>query len=181
MDHRKLIVFSGPACSGKSTLAERLSAELGIPHLAMDETRARLMPDSPHTRADRAVAYRAMHLAAELLAACGQSVILDAPYGHREDRQDLDEIAARSGAPLFLIECQVSPQAARERFRQRERGPRIDLTEERVEELVREFRYCGLGLLVDTEAHDVAGCVALIRQYLNAAQPVPPGEWAGRS
>jgi predicted kinase len=175
------MVFSGPACSGKSTLAERLAKELGIPHLSMDQIRARLMPDSPHTRADRTVAYRAMHLAAELLAAHGLSVILDAPYGHREDRQELDEIAARSGAPLFLIECQVSAQAARERFRQRERGPRIDLTEERVEELVREFPSCGLGLLVDTGARDVADCLALIRQYLKAGQPVPPGEWAGRS
>ena len=39
------------------------------------------MPDAAHTRADRAVAYRAMHLAAELLAGAGVSVILDAPAG----------------------------------------------------------------------------------------------------
>lgn len=180
MDQSKLIVFSGPACSGKSTLAAQLSLELGIPHLAMDQTRARLMPDSPHTREDRAVAYRAMHFAAELLVGGGQSVILDAPYGHRQDRQELEAIVSRAGARLFLIECQVSPEVALERFRQRERGPRMDLTEERVTELVRAFRYGGQGLLLDTGSLDRDGCLALIRQYLATGQPVPPGEWAGR-
>ena len=67
---------------------------------------------------------------------------------------------------------------ALERFRQRERGPRIDLTEERVDELVRAFRYGGQGLLLDTGSLDRDGCLALIRQYLAAGQPVPPGQWA---
>jgi predicted kinase len=181
IDRGKLIVFSGPACSGKSTLAAQLSVELAIPHLAMDQTRARLMPGSPHTRQDRAVAYRAMHWAAELLAGGGLDVILDAPYGHPEDRRELEQIAARAGAPLFLIECRVPPQVALARFRQRERGPRMDLTEERVDELVRAFRYCGRGLLLETGSLDVGGCLALIRQYLATGRPTPPGEWAGRS
>ena len=180
MGRGKLIVFSGPACSGKSTLAARLAEELTIPHLAMDQTRARLMPGSPHTREDRAVAYRAMHWAAELLAGGGLSVILDAPYGHPEDRRELGQIAARAGAALFLIECRVSPEVALARFRQRQRGPRRDLTEERVDELVREFRYCGRGLLLDTGSLDVGGCLALIRQYLSTGRPVPRGGWIGQ-
>jgi predicted kinase len=180
VDRGKLIVFSGPPCSGKSTLAAQLCVELAIPHLAMDQTRARLMPDSPHTREDRAVAYRAMHFAAELLVGRGQSVILDAPYGRSEDRRDLEQVVAREGAPWFLIECRVSPQVAVDRFRERERGPRVDLTEERVDELVCAFRYCGRGLLLNTDRLDVGGCLALIRQYLSADRSVPPGEWAGR-
>ena len=54
----------------------------------------------------------------------------------------------------------------------------MDLTEERVDELVRAFRYGGQGLLLDTGSLDRDGCLALIRQYLAAGQPVPPGQWA---
>jgi len=84
-----LIVFAGPACSGKSTLAAEVARRHGWPHLSMDATRQRLMPGAGHTRAHREVAYRAMLFAAELLLAAGASVILDAPYGHAEDRAEL--------------------------------------------------------------------------------------------
>src|SRR3954447_6608285 len=85
----RLIVFSGPPCSGKSTLAAEVARRLSLPHLSMDATRRRILPDAPHTRADRQAAYRAMHWAAELLLDAGASAVLDAPYGHAEDRADL--------------------------------------------------------------------------------------------
>jgi predicted kinase len=162
----KLVVFAGPACSWKTTLAAPLASRLGIPHLQMDETRVRLMPDSPHTRADRAIAYRAMHFAAEVLLGQKVSVILDAPYGHPEDRREIHEIARRTGAYLLLVECRVSPAEAVRRFRNR--GPdsmRPDLTEQRVEELARQYAYTGEGLLVDTDAFSPGQCLSLIERY----------------
>lgn len=176
-DDSRLIVFAGPPCSGKSTLAEVIAARQGLPHLEMDRTRVRILPGAPHTREDRAAAYRAMHFAAELLVSHGVSVILDAPYGHPEDRLEVEEIARRTGRPLFLIECRIEPETAVARFRERPRGPRLDLTEERVEQLVREYPYSGAGLRLD--AGDIpSACFGFIEQYLCSGEPVPPGRWS---
>jgi predicted kinase len=148
------IVFAGPPCSGKSTLAAELARRLGTAHLSMDATRQRILPGAAHTRADREVAYRAMHFAAELLLAAGAGAILDAPYGHREDRE---EIARIGGAQLKRIECRVTSETAVRRFR--------DLTEELVAQMVREYVYIGDGLTLDTEALSKEECLARIDGY----------------
>ncbi len=169
-----LILFAGPPCAGKSTLAAAVAARRSIPHLQMDATRVRILPDAAHTRADRRVAYRAMHFAAELLLRSGVWVILDAPYGHAEDRAEVRAVCGATGAPLLLIECRVSPETAVKRLR--ERGPdtiRLDLTPERTEEMVCGYRYTGAGLLVDTEALKPGECLARIEEYLNAGLATP--------
>lgn len=163
-----LIVFAGPACSGKSTLAAEVARRYGWPHLSMDATRQRLMPAAKHTRADRAIAYRAMLFAAELLLDAGAGAVLDAPYGHAEDRA---ELARAAGGKYKLIECRVSEEAAVERLGARgiPDPSRPDLTEERVIRLNREYRYTGEGLLLDTGKLSVAECLAAIEGYLTTA------------
>ncbi len=163
----RLVVFAGPACAGKTELAESLAVCLGAPRLEMDATRARLMPDSPHTRADRRVAYRAMAYAAELLLRCGQTVILDAPYGHPEDRDDLRALVRGSGAAFSLIECKVSPEIAARRFDERPADhPGLDLTRERVLDMAQTYPYTGLGLTVDTGICSPGECLRAIEEYL---------------
>ncbi len=139
----------------------------------MDETRARLMPHSAHTREDREIAYRAIEFAAELLLRVGASAVLDAPYGYPEDRSALGR------QPLLLVECKVSPEVAAERFRSRDlRHPGMqDLDEARVREIVRTFPYTGKGLLIDTGALGVEECVTRIRRYVASGRPLAPGEW----
>ncbi len=176
----RLVVLSGPACSGKTTLGERLARQAGAPHLQMDATRVRLMPDSSHARQDRRIAYRAMALAAELLLERGQSVILDAQYGRLEDRREVEEMAARVAAPLYLVECRIAPLVAVRRFE--ERGPdavRLDLTVERVLEDARAFPYSGRGLPLDTAAGSVEESLAAIAGYLESGLPLRAGEWSG--
>jgi predicted kinase len=150
------IVIAGPPCAGKSTVAAEAARRLGIPHLSMDATRQRILPGAPHTRADRQVAYRAMLMAAELLHGAGAGVILDAPYGHEEDR-----IALAWLSP-FWVECKVSPAEAVRRRRQRGFDPqRPDLTEDVVRRSAEEYRYTA-ELVLDTEAMNVEECVAAV-------------------
>ena len=131
----------------------------------MDATRQRLMPGASHARSDRAVAYRAMLFAAELLLTAGSGAILDAPYGHAEDRADLARVAQ---SRLKLIECRVSERVAVERLRARgiPDPARPDLTEERVVRLNREYLYTGDGLLLDTDECPFEECLARIERYL---------------
>jgi len=140
----------------------------------MDTTRVRLMPDSRHTRADRAIAYRAMLFAAELLLRQGADVILDAPYGRPEDRQEVRDVATRTQARLHLVECRVSPEVAVSRFRNRgPDGVRLDLTEQRVAQMARDFAYTEEGLVLDTDRLSTAECLSLIAGYLGCAAGFP--------
>ncbi len=168
----RVIVLAGPACSGKSTLASAVAQRLGCPHLEMDATRARLLPEAAHTREDRRVAYRAMAWAAGLLAVA-QDVVLDAPYGHTEDRRDIEEI----GRPFFLIECRIDAAEAGQRFVSRDRGFRLDLTRGAVEEMATAYPYSGCGLTLDTGAMPVAECLDRIARYIESG--TPQRLWAG--
>lgn len=132
----------------------------------MDGVRQRILPNARHTRADRAVAYRAMLFAAELLVAAGATAILDAPYGHPEDRAELNGVSAGN---YKLIECRVSEAIAIERLRARgiPDPTRPDLTESKVRRLNREYLYSGEGLLLDTDRLSVGECLARIEPYLS--------------
>ena len=164
---RRLIAIAGPPCSGKSTLTAGIARWHAIPHLSMDATRQRILPGAAHTRADRQVAYRAMHLAAELLLRAGASAVLDAPYGHPEDRAELAQIVTAAAGELRLIECRVSPETAVRRFR--DRGPdsvRLDLTPEIVAQMVRDYRYSESGLLLDTDTLLAGECLERAEAWL---------------
>jgi predicted kinase len=173
----KVIVFSGPPCAGKSTLAQTLSKELGLPYLDMDQVRARLLPDSEQNLADRTLAYRAMHLCAERLMEVDQAVILVATYSRKTPRSELEEVCGRTGAALYIVECQVSPGLAVERYEAgRTNHPAVDLSRDRVELLATNFPYSRLGVVLNTSA-DMETSLRQIREYLCGATAVHGG-WA---
>ncbi len=173
-----LIVFCGPPCAGKSTVAAALALRLNLPHLQMDATRQRILPHSPHTREDRRTAYRAMHFAAALLLQYGPGVILDAPYGHREDRAEVACAAATAGAPAFLIECAVSPETAVRRLAVRGPDPiRKDLTPSRVDSMVREFRYTDLGLRLDSDVLSPDACLEHAAGWIASGHTTDLARW----
>jgi predicted kinase len=133
----------------------------------MDATRVAILPDAPHSRADREVALRAMLWAARLLLEREISVILDAQYRRSGDRERVYELAAGFAVPVHLIETSVSAGEAVRWFR--ERGPdpvRRDLTEEAVRAGASEFPFTRGGLFLRTDVLPMDECLRRIEEFL---------------
>ena len=160
------MVFSGPPCSGKSTVGALLAGRHGLEHFEMDWFRVRLLPDSRHTREDRAVAYRAMHVAAELLLKRGETVIINAGYSHAPERDEARRIARETGSSCHWVEFTVPVELAIDRnHRRRLSHPGLDLTPQHVRELVETFPYTYEGLVVDSR-RPVEECAAMVEGWV---------------
>jgi len=174
-----IIVVSGPPCSGKTTIADKLSTCLGFIHLEMDALRIRLLPESDHKETDRDIAYRAMHLIAELLLRVQKGVVLDATYTRRMQRLELRDLATRTGANLYLIQCSASSTHAVARFLQRCPGKHaaIDLTPVKVAESEQRFTFVREALILHTDKGDVDECFSAVVSYLKSEEPLSKWDW----
>jgi predicted kinase len=170
----KLLILSGPPCSGKSSIAEAIQQRRDFHWLQLDRILRRLMPDSLHDRKDRDIAYRAMHFFAEELLRGGRSAVLDATYSSTEQRAAVEAIAGALAIPFYLIECRVSPDTAAARFKERTAHPALDLTEALVRDVGSRYCYSGEGLAL-AEAASLADNLQQIEIYLRNGTPLPSG------
>lgn len=132
-----LILVAGVIASGKSSVAEALSADLALPVIVADrvrKARAGVAPESPlggpafaahySNEATRAV-YEDLRAGAETVLGSGRSVILDASFRSRSERSAIRDLARRMGAAFVLIECRASREVCLERLRKRADAPSI--------------------------------------------------------
>lgn len=159
---KKLVIFGGPPCTGKSSVARAL----GHAHLEMDAARVALLPDSAHTRADRAIAYRAVLWTAACLLRYTDIVICDGGFGHEDDRAACRRVAAERGATLCFVAFTGPLKVLLERNRKRrEHHPGLDLSDARVTELVENYRWPDAGLVIES-SRPLAECVVLAGKYI---------------
>ena len=122
-----LIVFSGLPGTGKSSIAEAVARELGIPVFAKDWleatlVRSRLKPAENGLPLGSA-GYQLLTTLAERQLQLGQSVILDSVASTPSIRAAWRALAQAYQAEWRVIECICSDEAAhRERLGVRERG-----------------------------------------------------------
>lgn len=158
----KLVVFAGPPCTGKSTVAGLLP----FAHIEMDAVRARILPGAAHTREDRAVAYRAALMMAEALLPWARVVIVNGGFGREEDRELYRRVAFETSSELLVVEFQAPLAVVLERNRaRRENHPGLDLDDARVTEIVTMYPWLGTGLLIDG-TQPPADCARSVRLYI---------------
>ncbi len=123
----KLIVFSGLPGTGKSTLAETIGKDLGIPVFAKDWLEATLLRSGlKPTAEDKSLGYAGYELLtilAERQLMLEQSVILDSVAGSQTIRSTWQRLSTQYGADWYAIECICSDETLqRARLKDRERN-----------------------------------------------------------
>lgn len=122
-----LLITCGASGCGKSVLARELAFELGLAYFNSDSERKQLAGIAPTERGaaiydadwNRATYDRLLVLAAAELAA-GRSVVLDATWRRREERQRCAALAADQGARLVIMAPVCPPELVQQRLLQRQ-------------------------------------------------------------
>jgi uncharacterized protein len=123
-----LLVTMGMPASGKTTLARAVAGRLGLVHLSSDVVRKRLIGMRPlahrpdgyqrglYSRAMSRRTYAALRRTAARWLRRGQSVVLDATYGHPAERAALRQLARRTGTRFMVVLCRADEQVVRARL-----------------------------------------------------------------
>jgi hypothetical protein len=118
----RLVVVGGAPGSGKSTLAGGVADRLGYVTINSDRVRKELAGLDPEESAADAFGaglytpewsrrtYDEMLRRARLLLGMGESVVLDATWGHDEQRAQAVELADDVSAELVVFECVLSAE-----------------------------------------------------------------------
>ncbi|MGE0067718.1 MAG: AAA family ATPase, partial [Solirubrobacterales bacterium] len=123
-----LLILSGVSGSGKTTIATRLAALSGWPHLSSDLVRKRIAGISPTERAgperysaERSVeTYAALGAAARREIADGGAAIVDATFDDHDKRAAFERGFGAEEVPRLWIECQAPTAVLEQRVRARE-------------------------------------------------------------
>lgn len=133
----RLIVTFGLIASGKSTLAASIRALTGAPVISADRTRKRLLEVQATTARHEPAfqgaygaetterVYAALHADAERVLRAGRSVVLDASFRARAQRERARLLAQRLGVAVLFVECQCPRATADARLARRAEGPSV--------------------------------------------------------
>jgi predicted kinase len=128
-------VFFGLIASGKSTLAEKWADRHQLAHFNSDRIRKELAGIAPtadqRESLDKGIyssefsrrTYDELMVRAEKECKAGRSVILDASYQSRSERQKVRVLADRLGVDLFFVLCNCPEEVTMERLAVRGRDP----------------------------------------------------------
>lgn len=122
----KLIIFSGLPGTGKSTLAEAIGQDLGIPVFAKDWLEAILVQNGVNpileSNPPKSIGYELLTVLAERQLRLAQSAILDSVAGSQTIRTAWRQLSEQYEADWRVIECICSDEAvhrARLQYRHR--------------------------------------------------------------
>ena len=128
-------VFFGLIATGKSTVAENWASRHSFPYYNSDRVRKELAGISATSRRQEShqqgiysreltlKTYAALLDRAGKEISAGKSVVLDASYQERKERDLLKDMAARLDVRIIFVYCICSPDVVKKRLEQRSKDP----------------------------------------------------------
>lgn len=148
-----LIITHGLSGAGKSTFSSRLASQYGAIHLRSDIERKRLHgftatadSQSPinsgiYSAQASTDTYLHLHDLAELILSAGLTVIIDATFIKRHQREKFYQLAKQLQALLVILDFTVPEGELRRRVLQREQGEAEDASEAGLEVLEQQLEH----------------------------------------
>ena len=173
----QVLVCAGPPLSGKSTVAKAFAIKKHWAYIEVDSILSLLIPNSNRCLEHRELGYRAAHKLVGLLLEFGQNVIIDCTYSRLFYRQDLVTAVNQVKGSLYLVEFHVDRATALLRFKNRQGHPAVDLTENRVSDLVVAYPYSNAGLSIDLSVTNVEEAIGNMSHFISASIPLDSRLW----
>lgn len=126
MAHPLLLITLGLPGSGKSALAQKLSAQFQFVKLTADAIRVAIIPQPRWDMAEHRFFFGILDTLSELLLNAGQSVILDANHNQRFVRHDKYDMAAKLHANIAVLYVHVPTDTLKARTAQRQLNGHTD-------------------------------------------------------
>jgi aminoglycoside phosphotransferase family enzyme/predicted kinase len=122
-----VIAVTGPAGSGKTSLARAIAGELGLRVVSSDSIRKTLFeikerPEygaGPYSADANRLTYAAVVKRGRDLLPEQGGVVLESTFRRKADRATAREMALNAGAKWRVIECRLAPELVRERLERR--------------------------------------------------------------
>ncbi|MFA5827741.1 MAG: AAA family ATPase [Candidatus Shapirobacteria bacterium] len=119
-----MIVVSGLSCTGKSTLAGKISKEFSIPYFSKDMFKELLFDELGYSDRDWSkkmggVSYKILYQITENLLKTGRSLVLESNFKPEIDRQMLLDLQKKYPFRVIEILCFADGKILFERFKKR--------------------------------------------------------------
>lgn len=121
VEQRSLVLINGSPGTGKTTLKERLAADLHMPTLGKDDIKEFLFDtlgigDVAWSSIIGRTSIAMLNGATEALLDSGYDVVVENAFIYEFAYPDLSTIVQRTGAKVLELYCQTSDEIRRERF-----------------------------------------------------------------
>ncbi|QQR91697.1 MAG: dephospho-CoA kinase [Myxococcales bacterium] len=123
-----VVAIGGIIASGKSTVADALSQQVGLPVVQSDRVRKHVLGVAPMTAVPHEAfkgayakemtdnVYEMLFAHADKVLQSGRAVVLDASFSSRKYRAKAKVLAEKHGVPFYFLECKASRAVCLERL-----------------------------------------------------------------
>ena len=170
-----LLITHGLSGSGKSTLSTPLAEQLGAIRIRSDRERQRLLGRGDYSSSATQKTYATLENLATQVLDAGYSVIIDATFFTREQREPFKQLANRLNIPMRILYFHAEPNVLKQRIDERQRQG-LDISEADLTVLEHQIeRYQGLDvdeqcdtIMIDTQLpHNGPKMAELVKNTLS--------------